>query len=105
MMSSTPSSRATSPAVLAFVILFASWPARAKAQFPITRVSLDSSGHEGDGNSGLSNWSGDPISLDAFHPSPISSDHRYVAFASDATNLVVGDTNQRTDIFVRDRLL
>ena len=28
---------------------------------------------------------------------------RYVAFRSDATNLVAGDTNGRTDVFVRDR--
>jgi Tol biopolymer transport system component len=33
----------------------------------------------------------------------ISSDGRYVAFASDATNFVSGDTNGFTDIFVRDR--
>jgi hypothetical protein len=33
----------------------------------------------------------------------ISSDGRYVAFISGASNLVAGDTNGRTDIFVRDR--
>ncbi len=33
----------------------------------------------------------------------ISSDGRYVAFYSEATNLVTGDTNLRRDIFVRDR--
>ncbi|MCR4274424.1 MAG: hypothetical protein NUW02_00010 [Candidatus Campbellbacteria bacterium] len=33
----------------------------------------------------------------------ISSDGRYVAFDSDATNLVAGDTNVNTDIFVYDR--
>lgn len=33
----------------------------------------------------------------------ISSDGRYISFASDATNLVVGDTNNTSDIFVRDR--
>ena len=33
----------------------------------------------------------------------ISDDGRYVAFLSEANNLVVGDTNQRTDIFVYDR--
>lgn len=32
----------------------------------------------------------------------ISEDGRYVAFASDASNLVEGDTNGVTDIFVRD---
>jgi len=33
----------------------------------------------------------------------ISADGRYVAFLSDATNLVPGDTNGDTDVFVRDR--
>jgi Tol biopolymer transport system component len=33
----------------------------------------------------------------------ISADGRYVAFASNAPNLVTGDTNRVTDIFVRDR--
>jgi Tol biopolymer transport system component len=32
----------------------------------------------------------------------ISSDGRYVAFTSDASNLVLGDTNGATDVFVRD---
>jgi Tol biopolymer transport system component len=53
-----------------------------------TLVSRSSSGTEGDAQS------------DA--PS-ISADGRYVAFESDATNLVPGDTNAKTDIFVRDR--
>lgn len=35
----------------------------------------------------------------------ISSDGRYVAFASNASNLVSGDTNGIPDVFVRDRLL
>lgn len=34
----------------------------------------------------------------------VSSDGRFVAFESGATNLVDGDTNNRLDIFVRDRL-
>ncbi len=34
----------------------------------------------------------------------ISSDGRWVVFESDATNLVAGDTNGVTDIFLRDRL-
>ena len=37
------------------------------------------------------------------HPE-ISPDGRFVAFYSEATNLVAGDTNARSDIFVRDRL-
>lgn len=35
----------------------------------------------------------------------VSADGRYVAFNSSATNLVPGDTNGSSDIFVRDRLL
>jgi len=34
----------------------------------------------------------------------ISGDGRFVAYMSDASNLVAGDTNGTTDIFVRDRL-
>jgi Tol biopolymer transport system component len=34
----------------------------------------------------------------------ISADGRYVAFESDARNLVAGDTNASTDVFVRDRV-
>lgn len=33
----------------------------------------------------------------------ISADGRYVAFQSDATNLVAGDTNENADVFVHDR--
>jgi hypothetical protein len=35
----------------------------------------------------------------------VSADGRYVAFDSDARNLVRGDRNRRTDVFVRDRTL
>ncbi len=52
------------------------------------RVSIDSGGVEGNG--------------DSSYPS-ISRDGRYVAFDSSATNLVSGDTNGEYDIFVRDR--
>src|SRR5262249_44714724 len=40
---------------------------------------------------------------DAFGPS-ISADGRFVAFESDASNLVSGDTNGTLDIYVHDRL-
>jgi Tol biopolymer transport system component len=40
---------------------------------------------------------------DSFSPS-LSSDGRYVAFVSSATNLVPGDTNGADDVFVHDRL-
>jgi LPXTG-site transpeptidase (sortase) family protein len=51
-------------------------------------VSVDSSGAQGNGYS---------------HDPSISSDGRYVAFWSYASNLVVGDTNGKQDIFVNDR--
>jgi hypothetical protein len=54
----------------------------------ISRVSLSSSGMQGDG---LSRQFG------------ISRDGRLVSFMSDATNLVANDTNGARDIFVRNR--
>jgi archaellum component FlaF (FlaF/FlaG flagellin family) len=59
-----------------------------------TRVSTDSSGGQGNDNSGL--YSG-------MNPT-ISADGRYVAFHSYATNLVPGDTNAATDVFLKDTL-
>jgi Tol biopolymer transport system component len=55
------------------------------------RVSIDSFGAEGNANSGSD------------ETRAISDDGRYVVFASDATNLVLGDTNGSEDVFVRDR--
>ena len=52
-----------------------------------TRLSVDSSGTQGNGQS--------------YTPS-ISEDGRYVAFRSSANNLVSGDTNGTWDIFLRD---
>ena len=40
---------------------------------------------------------------DSFDPA-ISAHGRYVAFASYASNLVAGDTNDTGDVFVRDRV-
>lgn len=54
-----------------------------------TRVSVDSAGVEAAGNS--------------FRPS-VCSGGRYVAFESDAANLVAGDTNGMNDVFVHDTL-
>jgi Tol biopolymer transport system component len=53
------------------------------------RVSVDSSGNQANADS---DW-----------PPDISADGRFVAFASYATNLVVGDTNGVRDVFVHDR--
>ena len=58
-------------------------------ELPMTeRVSVASDGAQGNS--------------DSYAPS-ISADGRYIVFASDATNLVEGDTNGETDIFVHDR--
>jgi Tol biopolymer transport system component len=46
---------------------------------------------------------GVPADGDSFFAS-ISADGRYVAFESDATNLVPDDSNQRADVFVHDRV-
>jgi Tol biopolymer transport system component len=54
-------------------------------------VSVSSAGVRGDRDSG------------GFGGAAISADGRFVAFASDATNLVPGDTNGWADVFVRDR--
>ncbi|MDH5445456.1 MAG: Ig-like domain-containing protein [Gammaproteobacteria bacterium] len=53
----------------------------------IKRVSVDSSGSEIAGDS---------------YEATTSADGRYVAFSSDATNLVTGDTNGHSDVFVHD---
>ncbi len=52
-----------------------------------SRVSLDSNGVQGN------NWS---------YARGLSRDARFVAFDSHATNLVAGDTNGASDVFVRD---
>jgi Tol biopolymer transport system component len=52
------------------------------------RVSVASDGTEGNASS---------------REYSISGDGRYVAFHSDATNLVAGDTNEFTDVFLHDR--
>jgi Tol biopolymer transport system component len=56
-----------------------------------TRVSLSTSGRQGNRGSGTS------------EPPALSDDGRYVAFSSTASNLVGGDTNHLQDVFVRDR--
>jgi len=53
-----------------------------------SRVSVTSDGAQGNGHS--------------FSPS-ISADGRFVAFVSEAANVVRGDTNGATDVFVHDR--
>ncbi|MFQ5723931.1 MAG: TolB family protein [Terriglobia bacterium] len=59
-----------------------------------TRVSVDSGGAQGNNNSGVLGSDEDRF---------ISADGRFVAFVSAASNLVPGDTNGFTDVFVHDR--
>jgi archaellum component FlaF (FlaF/FlaG flagellin family) len=54
-----------------------------------TRISVASNGTQANNSS--------------YDKASISADGRYVAFASWASNLVVGDTNEMPDIFVHDR--
>jgi Tol biopolymer transport system component len=44
---------------------------------------------------------GEPANADSYEPS-LSGDGRFVVFSSSATNLVPGDTNGKSDVFVRD---
>jgi uncharacterized repeat protein (TIGR01451 family) len=60
------------------------------------RVSLSDRGRQGNADSGL-------IGVAAYPA--ISADGRFVAFVSQADNLVSGDRNVNADVFVRDRLL
>lgn len=55
----------------------------------LIRASADWNNTQGDGGS---------------YDTALSGDGRYLAFSSNATNLVPGDTNNATDIFVRDTI-
>jgi len=57
------------------------------SDFPLARVSIATDGTQGDFGS---------------FQAAISADGRYIAFGSNATNLVSGDSNDAKDIFVRD---
>jgi len=60
-----------------------------------SRVSTNSTGIQGNGATG---WIGGYTTADV----AISGDGRYVAFHSNASNMVYGDTNSAYDIFVKD---
>ena len=62
---------------------------RDRATQTIERVSISTAGAEGNNISGLP---------------ALSADGRFVAFTSLASNLVAGDTNGCSDVFLRDRL-
>ncbi|MCP4428470.1 MAG: hypothetical protein GY803_28635, partial [Chloroflexi bacterium] len=70
------------------LLLFAALPARAQEPPPPITVSVSSTGEKGNG------WSSSPA---------ISSHGRFIVFTSFADNLVPGDTNGLTDVFVHDR--
>jgi Tol biopolymer transport system component len=57
----------------------------------IEHISVDSNGFGGDGASSV------------FSRPAVSADGRYIAFSSQASNLVAGDTNGVEDVFIRDR--
>ena len=79
--------RQLGPAILTFLALVSS---RADAA-STARMSIGSAGQQGNGDSG-------------YFSVAISSDGRFVAFQSEADNLVAGDHNDKDDVFVRDRL-
>jgi Tol biopolymer transport system component len=64
-------------------------PPSAAAAAPVERVTVDQGGGEPDGSS--------------FDPT-VSADGRFVAFLSQATDLVPGDGNGMADVYVRDRV-
>jgi Tol biopolymer transport system component len=70
-----------------------------RARGTTERVSVSSSGAEGNGASGGSGATNDVATI----APAISADGRFVAFESLASNLVPGDTNGTRDVFVRDR--
>ena len=59
-----------------------------RASGQTTRISVSSSGAQGNGSS---------------DSAAMSANGRYVVFASNASNLVAGDTNHATDVFLHDR--
>ena len=79
---------AASLAALAFLTLIHG-PAPGAQSGPTTRESVDSLGQQA--------WG------DSFYPS-LSADGRWIAFTSEAADLVPGDTNGTRDVFLRDRL-
>ncbi|MCC6765258.1 MAG: PKD domain-containing protein [Deltaproteobacteria bacterium] len=63
----------------------------------IDLASVATDGEQGNGNSGEAHFTNDETRM------ALSADGRFVAFSSDATNLVTADTNGIEDVFVRDR--
>src|SRR5215813_408666 len=86
--------RAVAPLALLLAALGAGVGAAPAAAAPpsTTRVSIDSSGGQSAGESALTGVE-----------ATVSANGQLVAFESRATNLVPGDTNAATDVFVHDR--
>lgn len=80
--------RLTLVTLLALLVVLAARPAGANPVGLTTRVSVASDATQGDG---------------ASFGAAVSADGRYVAFGSEANNLVPNDTNPFADIFVYDR--
>ncbi|MFH0521295.1 TolB family protein [Streptomyces sp. M41] len=75
-------------ALAATTAVLTATPASAAPRVPsVERVTLSATGEQGNG--------------DSYAPE-FSADGRFAAFMSDATGLVAGDTNQVSDVFVRD---
>jgi hypothetical protein len=75
------------------VTLAIAWPVSATVPGINTEVSVDPSGNEGNGNSGLSGFG---------TGTEVTKNGKYVVFNSKASNLVLNDTNGKQDVFVRD---
>ena len=86
----TLSSFVTALVIVALTVLpFSGTASTARAAAgDISRLSVSSNGDQANGFS---------------HSADVSADGRFVAFRSDASNLVTGDTNANEDIFLRDR--
>jgi len=94
-----PPARLLACALLLLAPASAAWPAGTEL------VGLSISGEQGNDDSGSVYDVGEGGPSHPTFVCPISDDGRFIAFISDATNLVPGDVNERIDIFVRDRLL
>ncbi len=75
-------------ALMLFALLAGFTPVAYAAPGDLTRVSVDTSGAQGNGRS---------------YQGQLSGDGRYVAFASGSSNMVADDTNGVEDVFVKDR--
>jgi len=85
---------------LGMCFLFTAWMPTLVAAQTTSRVSVASNGAEGNDDSG-----GPIVAAGIIHDFTvaISGNGRFIAFPSDASNLVAGDTNNVRDIFVHDR--